>query len=283
MPASPDNNTPEAASKKKRAQLDHALIDVDFFHKPTIKALRRRYKLAGLVAYQEIIFQISRATDAEIDTDTALASAEEFEIIESEEFLTYCLSQNLLNKSPNGKITQVRVAEDQERLAKNRDDYRRRQVKSRDARVTDTEKTRDTTQNKRVSVNTEDLNTEDLKDPKRGVQGGGDCTGAKIPAALNTPEVAQAVGRWRAHLLKNHNRVFDAIAEESLYASYATQRDDLIRNIEWSVQSGWKTIREAPKPDERTRAGPIAPGARNFNATIEAMKNIFAECEHETE
>lgn len=162
MLTSQECTTPESASKKKRAQLDHALIDVDFFHKPTIKALRRRYKLAGLVAYQEILFQISRATDAEIEADTALASAEEFEIIESEEFLAYCLYQNLLSRSANGKITQVRVAEDQERLAKNRDDYRRRQGKHRDTCVTDTEKTRDTTQNKRVSVNTEDLNTEDL-------------------------------------------------------------------------------------------------------------------------
>ncbi len=32
------------------------------------------------------------------------------------------------------------------------------------------------------------------------------------------------------------------------------------------------------------RAGPTAaPAAKNYNATIEAMKNIFAECEHETE
>ena len=124
MPASVECTTTAQPIKKNRAQLDHALFDVDFFHKPTLKALRRRFKLAGLVAYQEILFQISRATDAEIDSDTALASAEEFEIVESEEFLNYCFSQNLLQRTNEGKITQSRVAKDQEALAKKREKWR---------------------------------------------------------------------------------------------------------------------------------------------------------------
>lgn len=244
MPTSAECTTPESASKKKRAQLDHALIDVDFFHKPTIKALRRRYKLAGLVAYQEILFQISRATDAEIEADTALASAEEFEIIESEEFLTYCLSQNLLNRAPNGKITQVRVAEDQERLAKNRDDYRRRQGKHRDTCVTDTEKTRDTTQNKRVSVNTEYLNTEDLKKEEKEIA----KQLSTLRTSLITLEAWNAVKRWAAHR-KKLCLSFDSMAAEALQMQYAGRSDALIRDINASIMANSRNIFQAALPE----------------------------------
>jgi len=162
-----DSSTSTEVSKPKRAQLSHALIDVDFFHKPKHKALRRKFGCAGLVAYQEIIFQLSRATNAEIDADAALCTAEDFDVPNPEEFLAYCVKQGLIQKLPSGVITQDRVIKDQEKLATAREDYKERQKRHRDNVLV----TRDTTREKRETVkdhaceymNTEDLNTEDLK------------------------------------------------------------------------------------------------------------------------
>lgn len=239
MPASVECTTTAQPIKKNRAQLEHALFDVDFFHKPTLKALRRRFKLAGLVAYQEILFQISRATDAEIDPDTALASAEEFEIVESEEFLNYCFSQNLLQRTNEGKVTQYRVAEDQEKLARNRDDYRRRQGKHRDTCVTDAVKTCDTTEKKRESVNTEDLNTEDLKKEEKET--------VKQLSTI-TPEAFNAVTRWAVHR-KKLCLAFGSMAAEALQMQYAGRSEALIRDINASIIANSRNIFQAALPE----------------------------------
>jgi len=158
------SNTLKEQSKKKRDQLDHALFDVDFFHKPTIKALRRKFRCEGLCAYQELIFQISRATNAEIDDECALASIEEFGVIESAAFLEYCLSQNLISRSESGKLSQERVIEDQEACARKRERWRKE--KGQDSGIASVpESIPETTPDSARKC--EQLNTEDLKDLKK--------------------------------------------------------------------------------------------------------------------
>lgn len=246
---------------KPRAQLSHVLLDVDFFHKPTIKALRRKYGLSALVAYQEILCQVSRATNAEIEADTALASAEEFDVSEPEAFLEYCLTHGLLHKTQDDKITQERVIEDQERLAKSRDDYRKRQEKSRVSRVTEGEITRDTTQKKHFSVNTEDLNTEDLN-LEEGVQGGKPLDPhawidrCVVLSTFDEARMRRALRAWAKHCEAAFPRInFNEIQAEALQSVGQNYGERFFEAVKLSIKNGWRTVcfEALPAPNSATK------------------------------
>lgn len=243
MPTSQECTTNEIQIKKNRVQLSHVLIDVDFFDKPKIIALGEKLGQPAIHLLIRVYAAMSKATDAEIDVSCIEYLARIIGFKDLANFLTYCVERGILCEgSQPYMLTNIRVIEDQEKLAKNREESRLRQEKLRDKRVTNALPTR---------LPDTDTVTDTVLDPL--VEGGaGETTGAAVPSALKTPEVEQAITRWRAHLRKNHKRNFDPIAEEALYASYATRREELIRNIEWSVQNGWKTINVAPVDSKKT-------------------------------
>lgn len=148
---------------KERAQLSHALIDVDFFDKPKIKALNYKYgQLASLLLIR-ILMSLSRATDAEIDLDAARCIGHEVGLGDkTDEVLDYLFSHGLLTHVGNTGVTQERVIADQESCASKRRKWR-------------DEKKEAPPEYPPESVpesggNSEQLNTEDLKieDPREG-------------------------------------------------------------------------------------------------------------------
>lgn len=131
--------------QRKRVQLDHALIDVDFLHKPKIIALVSRFRHEAVTFMLEVICQTSRATNGEINIDTIAGFSKMFQIEKWEEILSYCLEQKILTEILPKTFINERVIRDQEKLALKRDKERQRQKRHRDKTVTpDTDPVTDT-------------------------------------------------------------------------------------------------------------------------------------------
>lgn len=109
----------------ERAQLDHLLLDVDFFHKPTIVGFRRKFGYAAVAWLIETYCQMSRATDAIVTEDVLLATAEDMRLENGAEIVAYCLDFGLITQVDDF-YTNYRVIADQEKLAKRRESDRNR-------------------------------------------------------------------------------------------------------------------------------------------------------------
>lgn len=109
----------------ERAQLDHLLLDVDFFHKPTIVGFRRKFGYAAVAWLIETYCQMSRATDAIVTEDVLLATAEDMRLENGAEIVAYCLDFGLITQVDEF-YTNYRVIADQEKLAKRRESDRNR-------------------------------------------------------------------------------------------------------------------------------------------------------------
>ena len=67
VPYNGQNTTTE-----KRTQLKHLLLDVDFLHKPTVKAFRASFGWVGIPWLLEMYALMSRATNARVDPSIAI-------------------------------------------------------------------------------------------------------------------------------------------------------------------------------------------------------------------
>lgn len=104
-----------------RAQLDYALIDVDLLTKPKVVALMARFSpLIGLY-YIQLILMLSKATNAEVDVYAAYGAGLAFGVdIETAKLVVaYCVEKEMLQLEGD-VLSQRRVIEDQERLARKR-------------------------------------------------------------------------------------------------------------------------------------------------------------------
>lgn len=185
------------------AQLDHGLIDVDILHKPRTGAMMEVFGPLSALAYIEVLLQLSRATNAVIEVDTVMGVARRFQIADPNAWLEYLLhpKRKMLELTPDGDITQERVVRDQIALAKNRAKWREKKsgtptslppgIPLGNPPETPPGKPPD-------SVNTEDLNTEEIRSKK-----------TESPPALtielkhlDTPGTRDAAGRWQRALAK---------------------------------------------------------------------------------
>lgn len=263
------------SANKSRAQLHHVLLDVDFFEKPKIIALAEKLGQLAPLLLVRIYAAMSKATDAEIEVSCVEYLARVIGFTDVAEFLTYTIERGILCEgSKPFLITNSRVAQDQEKLAKAREDARIRQEKSRESRVTNALPTR-------------------FPDPATDpvtvfplVEGGAGETKPKVEpvkkafiSSLDTEPCRNAAQRWRAHRHKQ-KLSFDDMALDALQAFYTGRPADFVNDIDYSISQNWRTVKPAPK--EQARAGPAAPGRRNHDATIDAMKVILQECGHET-
>lgn len=256
-PLDQESHTDEtkATDKKPRAQLSHALIDVDMLHKPKIVAMTRRFGKISHAAYVEILLQISRATDAEIDPDTALGVIEYYEIKDAEAFLKYCLENKLLNEAPNGLITQTRVIEDQESCAKKRKKWR--EDKTDSATDSTTESTPKKEQNPSKTVKTEDLNTE-KKNNKN-------CAPLEIldfPSLAPDDPTIDHINRWQKYLREKQYGDFGQMSCDALIIEYNGRLSDLRTDINFSMRNKWKTINPKPPGADEKRKSQYA---QNFD------------------
>lgn len=114
--------------KKKRVQLKHVLIDVDFFDKPKIRALAFSYPVNGVSILLHLYAMMSRATDGVIHGDAILALTKQWDIKDGKEFITYCVQHGLIHNSGYG-YSNSRVERDQERCAEEREKAQERRRK----------------------------------------------------------------------------------------------------------------------------------------------------------
>jgi len=162
---------PQSKPSNKRVTLKHALIDVDFLHTPKIIALRRKFGDIAALAIIEITMQLSKATEATIELDTALAVVEHFRIDNSDEFINYCIDRGILQKTELGFITEKGVIEDQQKLGEQQDKWKEKKRKQRQNEYVPRDMGGDTIGDS--PGKSEQLKTEDLKilDPKEGGSG----------------------------------------------------------------------------------------------------------------
>lgn len=187
------------SENKKRAQLDHLLIDVDFFDKPKIKCLAYEHGQLSVLFLIRIYTALSRATDARIKKTICSAIAYEMRIEkeEAERVISYFISEGLLD-SDGDFVESHRVSKDQEALFIKR-------KKWRNAKESD-EKDAGSGGGKseeggdfREQLNTEQLNTECIH--SEGVQGE---IVPQIPfPELDTPEIRDALKLWARKSAKN--------------------------------------------------------------------------------
>lgn len=247
MPTAQENlnttNTP--IQRKNRAQLAYALFDVDFFHKPTIKALRYRFKSEGLCAYQEIIFQLSRASNACVTRDTCVASAEEFGICDADLFLNYCFERGLLHKDGE-LVTQERVILDQEKLAKRReaiqervDKFRSKKRKKRNALPTRYE-TR--------SPVTDTVTDTDPIDLIKGIE---------LPITLNTQVGRDALTEWLQYKQERGERYKTSRGIKKLIKEFeALGAERLRKAVDHSIAKNYAGCFEPKNGSEPTATDP---------------------------
>ena len=223
----------QANGKKKRVQLQHLVLDCDFFQKPKVIALQYKFGSPGICALIDCLCMMSKGTDGEIPTDCALALACKFDLPDPQAFIDYCLSLGIFQPGSSALyISNSRVVADQESMAAKQDEWRNKKRQQREPQGTLGGQQGDNAGTNTGPVNTEDLKNEDLKNEKE----------------LVPPAVAAAIERWRRYLKEKYNRVFDQIAEEAVCCEYYGRHDELIRNINWSVASAkWQTIQIAPE------------------------------------
>lgn len=270
MPAEKDSTTPEKAIKKNRVQLKHLLLDVDFFDKPTVRALVYKHGHLAALTYMRWLMLMSRASNAFVTRDALFSIAREVlagvsvTVATPENVLAYCLKTGMIEQCGDDEYTNDRVVKDQESCADKREKSISRVEKHR-------EKKRD--ECNALQTRTPDPATDTVLDPNSSL---------KIDKKLSslTKEALDAVQQWAAHRRKL-NLPFDEEAANCLQKDYEWRPEDLIKNVRWSIQNSWRTVRPAPKSDSNgnTAIKFIAPGLKNQQATFDAMTKILKECE----
>ena len=119
-----------------KVQLDHVLLDVDFFHKPTIVAFRRKFGWVSTPWLIEAYAQMSRATNALVTRDVLLGIADDMRLDLCDEMIAYCIDHGLI-LCIDGAYSNQRVIKDQESLAKKRKDTKQRQEKHKHKHVSE--------------------------------------------------------------------------------------------------------------------------------------------------
>jgi len=258
-----ENNTATQQSKQKpRAQLDHALLDVHMWSKPKLKTLRLKFGQLARLWYSDITLDLSAATNAEIDEELALALAEELGIEDPVALLSYCLEKGLLFSPSPGRISSVRVVEDQEKLAEQREKWRRKKgdpdtppgdspeiplgsssVSPKSLNVQDCEE-----------MKSEDLKNEDLNKKRTVIPDPPGCSPLELgglPKEFQNRELIIAWKRYRIKKFKRWKSDYDRISFDSDAMRYCGRIKDFIRDLNAAAAGEWKNVGDASQLEQR--------------------------------
>ena len=86
----------KTTTPKNTTQLKHMLIDVDFAAKPKIKAMRAKFGQLARLWLIDVLCDLSRATNAEIERWAAIAIAQDLGITNGDELIDYCVERGIL-------------------------------------------------------------------------------------------------------------------------------------------------------------------------------------------
>lgn len=248
---STNENTTTAQQSKKRVQLKHVLLDVDFYDKPKIRALSFKHKKISAGWLSHCYMQMSRASDAVVDRDCLEALAVEWGIPNFDEVLQYCIANKLIHQSGSG-YSNTRVEEDQEACAEKREESLKRAARFRDRQ-------RSVTNALRTRTPDTDTVTDTVTVVSSKEGGAGETTADpfEIPQASDFADsrAASALERWGEYTTKTHKKPWGQIQADALMMGYQGRVSDLIRDINGSMAAGWRTVRDC------SQAKPNAPNS----------------------
>lgn len=260
-----------------RAKLSKVQLDSHFFSKGSIRAIRARFGPLGILAFIAVLCDLGDATDGELEREAVLdtiTTETEGDVV-AEDFLAFCLEREYLSVGrKEWLITNTRIVADQESLARKQDEWRKRQRRWRESRVTEVETktyvTRDkeetkegVTRDKRVTR--EDLNTEDLK-----------IFLEKLSAVgLDTPDVRNGLSLWGRKCREN-GRPITETQFDAYCARYARRPADFARALVYSAGLSKCLNLVDPGPFKRAvdKSGDKSSSEPSKPSTIEAERLI---------
>jgi len=267
-----DISTKSAPIKKKRVQLDHVLLDFNFPEKDKLIQLEETLGASACWHFTCLLCAMTHATDGEISPVYAKRICKNHGATDeqAQALLTFCIQRDMIF-SVNGMLSNSRVVQDQEACAEKREHNAERQRAHRAVTVMSQLPNNDITKGSQESVGVTPA-TATATDTETDLN-----SSLKIPKKLSSlsAEAIAAIETWAKHR-KKLKLSFDEMAADALQASYSGRSNDLISDINWSIQNDWKTIRAKP-PDEKKLAAPRTAAQRNQDATEAAMAEIFAE------
>lgn len=268
---SSDKNASNTDLRQDRAQLKHLLIDVDFFDKPSVRALIFKHGQISALLYVRWMMLMSRATNATVCQDALMSVASEVlqgvksAAVKSRTILNFCVETKMLLQVSDDTFSSPRVIEDQESCAVKRSQFKERQAKfknkKRECEVFDnalvTRESRKTVNTDTEQLNTEDLNTEDLRKE----------TVTPPPTEILEPppqsefdcdEAKAALYRWHLYSTQVIRKPFDQLQADTLMMRYSGRLKDFIRDINGSISSNWRSVCDASRLEKSqfARAGP---------------------------
>jgi hypothetical protein len=206
-----------------RAKLKHLLIDVHFFNLPKIRALGKRFDSAGKLSLVEAYCQMSCATNGVISLDAMTCIVEDngIKAEKADEFLSYCLENNLIIKELDG-YSNTRVIKDQESYGNKLEKDRKR--KDSNGKKAESE---------RVPLDSDidfDFDNEDLRSNKKETVKTELLT---LADGFNTPEIRKWVAAWREKL-KSQGRPLSQMGLDALCRRYIGQPKQFLDALVYS-------------------------------------------------
>lgn len=248
-----------AAGRKPRVKLNHALIRKTLPGHEHVRPIKRLFGGAAKAALYETYIQMSWAQDAVISKDTILSIIDDNGVDKVDEFFDYCVRVGLIQaekfRESEGYSNSV-VIEDQESCARKYYDNAAEAERKRRSRGGG------------LSADSPNPNPETV-----GGKSGGLpvivfdlCISFK---ELDTPQVREALTRWKTHLVSVKGRQFEQMAFDALQSMYQGRPRDLVDDINHSVTNGWKTIHESEASKRRRIGFEKKPSEPTRRRTIE--------------
>lgn len=251
-----------------RAQLKHVLLDVDFFDKPTIRALGFRHSQISVLLFIRWMMLMSRATNGLVTRDAMASVARE--VLQNvgtatatfESVMKYCVDTEMIYEEKEGYFTNERVVKDQESCAVKRESSNERQKKFREKKEVDNNALLT-----RLPVT--DTDTEYVTDIDLDIKF----------EELNTPEIRSEVRAFVAKVARDshgknkvHQQTFD-----NWQGRYQGRPDDFLADLKFS-NGITSCVNLKERDDKKARAGPkLSAAERNLEATKEALRQIKEE------
>jgi len=249
------------------AQLDYALIDVDFFDKPKVKGLIFRHGNDGALFLLRCILLLSRSTDGECSQDALYGLGYEMRLSGDEVtcILEYCVEHGMLAQL--GDIYQnSRVLQDQKKLETKRERTKNRVERYREKSNADVTRYSSVTNDSGNALQTRYPVTVTVTDP---------VTVFDINIKeLDTPEIRQALSMF-ASKLASQNRELNQLTLDPMLMRYAGRPQDFHSALLYSA-SLTKCV-NLIDPPQNARGSPQSASKSRTERNLESTKNALRE------
>lgn len=236
--------------KKPRAQLKHALIRVNLLNLAKVRALKRLYGITSKLALLEIYLTMSCATNAVISKDAILDIADDCEVKDPDGFFKYCLQEGLIQAEMNGYSNSV-VIEDQESYAKKLKMKPTEEEPDEPPMLPTIPGNNPGKSPAECGLPESDNDTDSDNESKKET-----VILTAVISSLDKPECRDALTRWIAYQAQQHKTEMSEMAIGSFQQLYTGRPDELVRDVNYTISQGWKSICIAKEAGKNTNGPP---------------------------